>query len=116
MIKLNTPEALETARTHSQSEPVILYKHSATCGISTLARREVATLASAEKVPVYEIVVQTARSISDGVEQTYGIRHESPQVIVLYRDRPVFHASHGRIRALDLGNALADAVKTSAES
>ncbi len=106
MTKLDSFEALEDARRRSHAEPVVLYKHSNTCGVSTMARREITSFHDAERVPVYEVVVQTARHISDEIEQRYGIRHESPQVIVLHRDRPVYDTSHGRIRREELRDVI----------
>ncbi|HEX7071999.1 MAG TPA: bacillithiol system redox-active protein YtxJ [Rhodothermales bacterium] len=107
MIRIDTFEQLEEARRRSHAEPIVLYKHSATCGVSTMARREVVPLSVKDHVPVYEIVVQSARPISDEVERRYGIRHESPQVIVLHRDQPTYHTSHGRIREEVLREAVA---------
>ena len=107
MTRLNNLEDLEEARRRSHAEPVVLYKHSATCGVSTMARREIVRFFDTERVPVYEVVVQQARHVSNEIEQRYGIRHESPQVIVLHRDQPTFNTSHGRVREGVLREAVA---------
>lgn len=107
MNRLDSVEDLEVARQRSHAEPIVLYKHSSTCGASTMARMEVARFHKAENIPVYEVVVQRARHISNEIERRYGVRHESPQVIVLYRDAPRFDTSHGRVRADTLRDAVA---------
>lgn len=114
MNRIESFENLEEAQRRSHAEPVVLYKHSATCGVSTMARREVEPLQEADNIPVYEVVVQQARHLSDEIEQRYGIRHESPQVIVLHKDRPVFDTSHGRIRTQTLRDAVAEAQRSEA--
>ena len=110
---LDSEETLERARQRSHDGPVILYKHSSTCGVSLFARREVRTLQSAAGVPVFQLVVQRSRAISNQIAERFGIRHESPQVVVLHRDRPIFTASHGRIRASTMQTAIEEALNGS---
>lgn len=81
--------------TRSESEPVILFKHSLTCPISARAYRQMSEL----DTPVALVVVQEARAVSREVEQLTGVQHESPQVIILRRGQPVWHASHFDITA-----------------
>ena len=53
-----------------------------------------------------EIVVQEARSLSDLVARETGIRHESPQVILLRNGEAVWNTSHHGITAESLREAL----------
>lgn len=96
---LDTEETLEEARAASEEGPVVLFKHSISCPISAGAHSEMETLTADDDPPVYRLIVQQARPLSQRIAQDLGIRHESPQVIVLRNGRPVFHASHGRVRA-----------------
>lgn len=105
MIQIDSFDMLEQARRRSHAEPVVIFKHSNSCWVSSWARREVALL-SKENVPVFEVVVQKARHLSNEIEQRYGIRHESPQVIILHNDRPTFDASHGNVRENTIRQAL----------
>jgi bacillithiol system protein YtxJ len=34
------------------------------------------------------------RSISNAVADSFGIRHESPQLLIIYKGECVYHASH----------------------
>lgn len=104
---LKTPEQLEQARARSHQEPVVLYKHSITCPISTAAQQQMRQLTRAEDPPVYALVVQESRRLSDEIASSLDIRHETPQAIVLYRDRPIFHASHRRVTADGVREAAA---------
>ena len=107
-VPIETPETLAEAETRSGEEPVVIFKHSSRCGISARARQRLQALTEAGDPPVYEVVVQHARAVSDEIGQRYGLRHETPQVIVLHRGRPVFDASHSRVRAEAIRQAVTD--------
>lgn len=81
----------------SQDEPVLIYKHSNICGLSTWARQRLEEAARNDGLPVYRLIVQKARALSNQIEAEWGIRHESPQVIMLHRGEVLHHASHRRI-------------------
>jgi thioredoxin 1 len=81
----------------STFEPVVVFKHSLTCGISTSARRRLYALTESGDPPVYELVIQEARPLSNAIASHLGVHHESPQVLVLREGRVVYHTSHGLI-------------------
>src|SRR5262249_55370775 len=97
----------------SQSRPVLLFKHSHTCGVSLEALDElVAHLndrESKELFPQYAMVtVQTHRAISNAIAQKLGVRHETPQALLVKNGRVVWSASHFRVTAA----AVDDAIRT----
>ena len=78
----------------------LIYKHSPACYSSTRAYREVqAFLVDTPDVPVFMVDVIYDRPLSREIEATLGIRHESPQAILLRFGEPVWHTSHFRITA-----------------
>jgi bacillithiol system protein YtxJ len=79
----------------SNQEPVILFNHDPYCPISGRAFEEVAQLTH----DVALVDVARRRDVTREIQQRTGVRHESPQVIVLRHGRPVWHASHFRIAA-----------------
>lgn len=108
MIPVKTSETLEQAFKHSGREPVVLYKHSATCTLSARAKQEIIKLSEPDDPPVYQITVQTARPLSNEVAKRFNIRHESPQIIVLDNQQVVFHTSHQDVTAEAVRSALSD--------
>ncbi len=104
-----TPEdadaALEAARDHT----VVIYKHSPICEISADALDEIhGFLAQAPAgLDVRIVDVLSARPASQHIETRTGVRHESPQVLVLARGEVVWNASHRRVTAAALNEALA---------
>ena len=103
-VELDSVEKLEALFERSNEKPVLLFKHSVTCPISTGVYREMAGV----DAEINLVVVQTARAISNAIAERTGIRHESPQAIVLKDARPVYHASHYDITAEDLGQLLGE--------
>ena len=82
-------------------EPLaIVFKHSTTCGISSRARAEAERfVAEHPECTVYEVDVHESRPLSNYIESKTGIRHESPQLLVLRHGEVVWHESHGRVTA-----------------
>jgi bacillithiol system protein YtxJ len=101
-IKLDSTEILDELFQKSHEKPVVLFKHSVTCPISSEVYREVSTLAA----DINLVVVQTARNVSNAIAERTGIRHESPQAIVLKDGKPVYHASHFDVTADEVNEKL----------
>lgn len=97
-------QALEELFALSHTQPVILFKHSTTCPISAAAYRQM----SHHDGEVSLVVVQSARDISRRIETQTGVRHESPQAIILRNGQAVWSASHWSITADAVKSALND--------
>ena len=99
---------LEAAIAESCERPVLLFKHSRTCGISCEALDELrahvedGVLRAAYKM----ITVQSHRLLSDEAAARLGVRHETPQAILLRDGVPVWNASHFRITKAQLDAAI----------
>jgi bacillithiol system protein YtxJ len=87
--------ALEELFARSHEEPVLLFKHSMACPISARAHQQMESV----KTPVAIVVVQQSRDVSREVEQRTGVRHETPQALVIRNGRAVWNASHFDITA-----------------
>lgn len=93
-LPLDTPEDLDRAVEASHEKPVVIFKHSATCPISAAANSSMNRIASEDDLLVYRLVVQSARALSNDIAQRFGVRHESPQALVLVDGGIEAHASH----------------------
>ncbi len=105
--RLDTEESFNDVFQRSLEEPIIIFKHSLTCPISSVIRRRILQLGKDADPPVYEVAVQSSRSLSLKLERDLGIRHESPQAILLHQQKPIYDASHGRIKVDDIREAVA---------
>jgi bacillithiol system protein YtxJ len=103
-LKVTDEALLEDLVARSGKEPVIIFKHSTTCSISASAYQEMKKVNGAVNL----IEVQSAPEVSREIEKRTGLRHESPQVIVLRNGKPVWNASHWRINADAVESAVRD--------
>lgn len=103
---LDSESAWSEALEHSDDTPVLIYKHSSTCPVSSKAQAEVEELQTDASLPVYRVVVQEHRAVSNTIEEALGIRHETPQVILLHEQEPAFDTSHFDVTADTLHDEL----------
>jgi bacillithiol system protein YtxJ len=99
----------------SESRPVLLFKHSYTCGVSMEALDELVAHLNdrvddrtpARVTPQYAMVtVQTHRAVSNAIAQRLGVRHETPQALLIKDGRVVWSASHFRVTAAAVDDAI----------
>ena len=102
LIKLDTLDKLQAAIEESRIRPVLLFKHSTSCGISSGVFQDVSMV----DADINIVVVQTDRNISNEIERRTGVPHQSPQAIVLKNGEPVYHASHYDITVEDINRHL----------
>ncbi|HEX9919113.1 MAG TPA: bacillithiol system redox-active protein YtxJ [Pyrinomonadaceae bacterium] len=91
--------AFDELITRSHDAPVVLFKHSTTCPISARAHNQMSKLPAGVADQVSLLVVQGAGELSRRVAAQTGIRHESPQTIILRNGQAVWSASHFDITA-----------------
>jgi bacillithiol system protein YtxJ len=93
---------LDAAIAESRERPVLLFKHSRHCGVSCEALDELHAhieRAAAAGALYKMITVQTHRPLSDAASKLLGVRHETPQALLLRDGKVVWNASHFSITA-----------------
>jgi bacillithiol system protein YtxJ len=109
LVELHEEQDLGQFFERSAKEPVVLFKHSTQCSRSADAYEEVQTFLSRHPdVPCGMVLVIEDRELSDALEDQFGIRHESPQAILVSKGSPVWHANHSRVTAAALESAIAN--------
>ena len=105
---LSTLDGLESALSGSSGRPLLLLKHSLTCGTSAYAHEEVEDFLAQPPCPIdaFVVHVQAGRAVSNAIAERFGIRHESPQLLLIANGQVVWHASHHRITRRDIAAAL----------
>lgn len=100
---------LDTLLAESSQTPLLLFKHSMSCGTSFEALDELIDHLNDERLPARYamITVQTHRDLSTAVAKRLGVRHETPQALLIREGRVVWSASHFRVT----GGALEAAIK-----
>lgn len=97
-IEINSNEELEKLFEQSSEKPVVLFKHSLTCPISAGVHQEI----SNADADIHTIIIQHSRALSTALAERTGIRHESPQAIVIKDGKPIYHAAHYDVTAADV--------------
>ena len=113
LIPLHGIDELDRLLSQSQARPLLLFKHSHTCGISAEALDELLSHLdqhSHDAAHYALVTVQTHRDVSNAVAQRLGVRHETPQALVIRDGQVVWAASHFRVTA----DAMLSALKAAA--
>lgn len=106
--ELLTIEELDRALSDSAERPVLLFKHSIACPISSRALSEFESyLEQADPQISYKlIIVQTACNVSNEAASRLRIEHETPQAILISGGAVIWDASHSSITASSIDKAI----------
>ena len=102
LTRLRNADDWESLLNESRNETVLVFKHSTTCNISSHALKEFLGFIeghSSTRVGVVHVVED--RGLSRLIADYTRIPHESPQLIAIQHERPIWHGSHWGI---DLGD------------
>ena len=106
-VSASGPGDVDRWLSNSQEAPVWIYLHDPHCPISRAALKQVERTALE-----FELVdVSLQQPISRALEARTGVRHESPQVLLLRGGRASWSASHYGITESTIANAAQD-IKT----
>ncbi|MBA2356448.1 MAG: bacillithiol system redox-active protein YtxJ [Acidobacteria bacterium] len=105
---LTNLDDLDAALARASTHPILIFKHSATCGVSAQAHEEIATLVgdAAWLIDVYVVSVQMGRGVSNEIARRLGLRHASPQVLLVQDGVVRWHASHFHVTAQEIRAAV----------
>ena len=119
LVELRNVESLDRFLELSKRSPVVIFKHSETCGISDRAYREMLDLAwrashrsnidGQTAIPIGIVAIQTCPEVSNEIEARTSVDHESPQVLVIADRKVVWSTSHGGVRAEAIEGAVREA-------
>lgn len=98
LIEVKSINELENLFESNTESPVLIFKHSITCSISRSVFSDVRQFEG----PVHMIVVQHSRDVSQAVAEKTGVRHESPQALIIKDGKCVYNASHYDITPSEL--------------
>ena len=106
---LGSLEDLELALAASWTQPVLLFKHSVTCGTSAFAKEEIEAWLDAHPpvgAELYIVDVHRSRVVARAIAERLRVRHESPQVLLIRDGVVTWHASHFNVSTRSLLKAL----------
>ena len=83
-------EEVEQLIAQSAQHPVIVFKHDTNCRISRAAYDEMQQIT--QEVAIIDVARE--KDLSRDIAERMGVKHESPQVLVIRDGRAVWSASH----------------------
>ncbi|WP_303685339.1 bacillithiol system redox-active protein YtxJ [Nonlabens dokdonensis] len=93
---LESIDQLENVIKNSTIKPKVIFKHSTRCGISrmVLNQFENGFESNDDEVTFYFLDLLNYREVSNAVAEKLNVRHQSPQIIVLYNKEILHTESH----------------------
>ncbi|UII28625.1 bacillithiol system redox-active protein YtxJ [Fulvivirga maritima] len=95
--KIDNPDQINTLKEESKGQMVMLFKHSTTCPISSMALNRLERSwqdDDAQVIKPYFLDLLKYRSISNEIADAFSVQHESPQVILIKEGEAVYNNSH----------------------
>lgn len=93
-IHLTEAEQLKSIISKSQVRPQVIFKHSTRCSISAVALKRLQKEPQPDEIDFYYLDLLSYRPLSNEVADTFGVHHESPQVLLIRNGACVYDESH----------------------
>lgn len=93
----------------TSEKPVLVFKHSTTCPISAKAFKAFESYLNDSpnnEVEYVLVKVQKSRPVSNLIESNLGVKHESPQTILVRDKKAIWDTDHSKITESSLSEAL----------
>jgi bacillithiol system protein YtxJ len=92
----------------SQNQPVVIFKHSTRCSISSTALSRFERAWGATENTAFYLDLIAYRPISLEIAEKFGIQHQSPQVLVINKGTCTYSATHWDISVDELKPYLSE--------
>jgi bacillithiol system protein YtxJ len=101
---LESISMLDDAIANSSQKPVVLFKHSTRCSISTMALNRLKNIPpnTINTIDAYYLDLIAHRDVSNAIAEKLHVYHESPQVLILKNGVCTFDASHTDITVSEI--------------
>ena len=107
-VALNEMSQLDEIISLSNTKAVLIFKHSTRCGISSMVLKNFKNeynLPDSE-IELYFLDLIKNRDLSNEIAIKFNVIHQSPQVLVIYKEQVIYHDSHNQISVEAIKNAL----------
>lgn len=101
-IELTTTSQLDEIK--NSVHPVIIFKHSTRCPVSKIVKGnfEKESILLPDNVEAYHLDLIKHRAISNLIADTWSVKHESPQILLIQNNVCHYDASHNDIHAAEI--------------
>jgi bacillithiol system protein YtxJ len=99
-LQLTDISQLDEIEDASNSKLVVIFKHSTRCSISRMALRQFENEFEVnENVLSYYLDLLNHRDISNEIASKFSVVHQSPQLLIISKEKCIYNASHSDIDA-----------------
>jgi bacillithiol system protein YtxJ len=105
--QLTTEQQLDEIIVTSAEKPVVIFKHSTRCSISSTALSRLERAWDAEQTLAFYLDLIAYRPISGMIAEKFDVEHQSPQILVIDNGKCTYSATHWDISMEDLKPYLA---------
>lgn len=95
--QLTEEEQLQSILDQSKETPVVIFKHSTRCSISSMAKSRLERASAPDNIRFYYLDLIRYRAVSNKIAEMFQVWHESPQVLLIRNGQCVYDESHNGI-------------------
>jgi bacillithiol system protein YtxJ len=99
---LTSETQLDEIKEESKQQPVVIFKHSTRCSISSMAKGRLERAEEPAGIKFYYLDLIAYRNISNKIAEDFQVHHESPQILMLKNGECVYDESHNGIDMYDI--------------
>ena len=105
-INLEDEKQLDELIVKSDTTPQVIFKHSTRCSVSSMAKNRLDKNDAPDGSNFYYLDLIKHRNLSNKISDYFGIRHQSPQILVIINGKSVYNESHSGITFDEIEAAL----------
>ncbi|MBM3920090.1 MAG: bacillithiol system redox-active protein YtxJ [Sphingomonadales bacterium] len=102
--QLTDEASLEALIAESHVVPVLIFKHSTRCSISSMALNRMASSNPALQYHIVDVIAN--RPVSNKIAEVFSVHHESPQLLIIHKGECLYEASHLEIQPREIFQEL----------
>ena len=106
-IALENEQQLQEIKEKSNTQPVVIFKHSTRCSISMMAKNRLEREAAPANTAFYYLDLLQFRPISNTVAEMFQVHHESPQILIIKNGECTYEESHNGIDMHEIAEQVA---------
>jgi bacillithiol system protein YtxJ len=101
-LALTSLEQLEAVTKESFEHPIMLFKHSIRCSISSMAKQRLERSKAPDALPFYYLDLINYRAVSNAIAEKFQVHHESPQILLIKNGACIYDESHNGINMAEI--------------
>lgn len=101
-IDIHHEDQLEAIKELSKNKPQVIFKHSTSCSISSVAKSRLERSVIPADVDFHYLDLKKYRNISARIAEDFSVFHESPQILLIKDGACIYDESHAGITMDDI--------------